>query len=232
MSLMLGGTMFTILIAEDNKNTARLMEVVLTQNGYNTLLAPNGEEALKILDDNHVDLVLLDLMMPVMDGITFTRVLRQSGSQIPILMVTAKDSQEDIRRGFLTGTDDYMIKPIDEVEMLLRIQALLRRARIAVEHELVIGNTTLDYNSFTIKEGEEVYEIPKKEFQMLFKFLSFPNKTFTRRQLMEEFWDSETQSEERTVDVHINRLRERFKNSQDFEIVTVRGLGYKAVKKE
>ncbi|MCQ2542696.1 MAG: response regulator transcription factor [Lachnospiraceae bacterium] len=224
--------MFTILIAEDNKNTARLMEVVLTQNGYNTLLAPNGEEALKILDDNHVDLVLLDLMMPVMDGITFTRVLRQSGSQIPILMVTAKDSQEDIRRGFLTGTDDYMIKPIDEVEMLLRIQALLRRARIAVEHELVIGNTTLDYNSFTIKEGEEVYEIPKKEFQMLFKFLSFPNKTFTRRQLMEEFWDSETQSEERTVDVHINRLRERFKNSQDFEIVTVRGLGYKAVKKE
>lgn len=224
--------MFTILIAEDNKNTARLMEVVLTQNGYNTLLAPNGEEALKILDDNHVDLVLLDLMMPVMDGITFTRVLRQSGSQIPILMVTAKDSQEDIRRGFLTGTDDYMIKPIDEVEMLLRIQALLRRARIAVEHELVIGNTTLDYNSFTIKEGEEVYEIPKKEFQMLFKFLSFPNKTFTRRQLMEEFWDSETQSEERTVDVHINRLRDRFKNSQDFEIVTVRGLGYKAVKKE
>lgn len=224
--------MFTILIAEDNKNTARLMEVVLTQNGYNTLHAPNGEEALKLLDDNHIDLILLDLMMPVMDGLTFTRVLRQSGSQIPILMVTAKDSQEDIRRGFLTGTDDYMVKPIDEVEMLLRIQALLRRARIAVEHELVIGNTTLDYNSFTIKEGNEVYELPRKEFQLLFKFLSFPNKTFTRRQLMEEFWDSETQSEERTVDVHINRLRERFKNSQDFEIVTVRGLGYKAVKKD
>lgn len=224
--------MFTILIAEDNKNTARLMEVVLTQNGYNTLLAPNGEVALKLVDDNHIDLILLDLMMPVMDGITFTRVLRQSGSQIPILMVTAKDSQEDIRRGFLTGTDDYMVKPIDEVEMLLRIQALLRRARIAVEHELVIGNTTLDYNSFTIKEGDEVYEIPRKEFQLLFKFLSFPNKTFTRHQLMEEFWDSETQSEERTVDVHINRLRERFKNSQDFEIVTVRGLGYKAVRKD
>lgn len=224
--------MFTILIAEDNKNTARLMEVVLTQNGYNTLLAPNGEVALKLVDDNHIDLILLDLMMPVMDGITFTRVLRQSGSQIPILMVTAKDSQEDIRRGFLTGTDDYMVKPIDEVEMLLRIQALLRRARIAVEHELVIGNTTLDYNSFTIKERDEVYEIPRKEFQLLFKFLSFPNKTFTRHQLMEEFWDSETQSEERTVDVHINRLRERFKNSQDFEIVTVRGLGYKAVRKD
>lgn len=224
--------MFTILIVEDNKNTARLMEVVLTQNGYNTLHSPNGEDALKVLDENHIDLILLDLMMPVMDGLTFARVLRQSGSQIPILMVTAKDSQEDIRRGFLSGTDDYMVKPIDEVEMILRIQALLRRARIAVEHELFIGSTTLDYNSFTIKEGDEVYELPRKEFQLLFKFLSFPNKTFTRRQLMEEFWDSETQSEERTVDVHINRLRERFKNSPDFEIVTVRGLGYKAVKKD
>ena len=224
--------MFTILIVEDNKNTARLMEVVLTQNGYSALLAPNGEVGLKMLDENHVDLILVDLMMPVMDGITFTRVLRNSGSQIPIIMVTAKDRQEDIRKGFLTGTDDYMIKPIDEVELLLRIQALLRRAHIAAEHELIIGNTTLFYDSFLVREGETEYELPRKEFQLLFKLLSYPNKTFTRKQLMEEFWDSETQSEERTVDVHINHLRDRFKSNEDFEIVTVRGLGYKAVKKD
>ena len=224
--------MFNILIVEDNKNTARLMEVVLTQNGYHTLHATDGEQALKILDETHVDLALVDIMMPVMDGITFTRVLRNSGSQIPIIMVTAKDSQEDIRKGFLTGTDDYMVKPIDEVELLLRIQALLRRAHIAAEHELVIGKTSLLYDSFLVREGDTEYELPRKEFQLLFKLLSYPNKTFTRKQLMEEFWDSETQSEERTVDVHINRLRDRFKNNDDFEIVTVRGLGYKAVKKD
>ena len=224
--------MFTILIVEDNKNTARLMEVVLTQNGYSALHADNGEQALKILDESHVDLILVDIMMPVMDGITFTRVLRNSGSQIPIIMVTAKDSQEDIRKGFLTGTDDYMVKPIDEVELLLRIQALLRRAHIAAEHELVIGSTTLLYDSFLVRENDTEYELPRKEFQLLFKLLSYPNKTFTRKQLMEEFWDSETQSEERTVDVHINRLRDRFKSNEDFEIVTVRGLGYKAVKKD
>ena len=224
--------MFTILIVEDNKNTARLMEVVLTQNGYSALHADNGEQALKILDESHVDLILVDIMMPVMDGITFTRVLRNSGSQIPIIMVTAKDSQEDIRKGFLTGTDDYMVKPIDEVELLLRIQALLRRAHIAAEHELVIGSTTLLYDSFLVRENDTEYELPRKEFQLLFKLLSYPNKTFTRKQLMAEFWDSETQSEERTVDVHINRLRDRFKSNEDFEIVTVRGLGYKAVKKD
>ena len=224
--------MFTILIVEDNKNTARLMEVVLTQNGYSTLHASNGEEGLKMVDENHIDLILLDLMMPVMDGITFTKVLRNSGSQIPIMMVTAKDRQEDIRNGFLTGTDDYMVKPIDEVEMLLRIQALLRRAHIAAEHEIVIGNTTLLYDSCIVKEGDTEYELPRKEFQLLFKLLSYPNKTFTRKQLMEEFWDFESQSDERTVDVHINRLRDRFKSNSDFEIVTVRGLGYKAVKKD
>lgn len=224
--------MFNILVVEDNKNTARLMEVVLTQNGYCVLHASNGEEALRVLDEKHIDLILVDIMMPVMDGITFTRVLRNSGSKIPIIMVTAKDSQEDIRKGFLTGTDDYMVKPIDEFELVLRIQALLRRANIAAEHELTIGNTILLYDSFTVRENGVEYELPRKEFQLLFKLLSYPNKTFTRRQLMEEFWDSETQSEERTVDVHINRLRDRFKENNDFEIVTVRGLGYKAVKKE
>lgn len=223
--------MFTILIAEDNANTARLMEVVLNQNGYDTLRAKDGVEALDVLETNHVDLILLDIMMPNMDGYEFTKILRESGSQIPILMVTAKDSQEDIRKGFLTGTDDYMVKPVDEMEMLLRIQALLRRAKIASDHMLKIGNTTLNYDSFSVIEKDNEMILPKKEFQLLFKLLSFPNKTFTRHQLMDEFWDLDSQSEERTVDVHINRLRDRFKNSNDFEIITVRGLGYKASKK-
>lgn len=223
--------MFTILIAEDNDNTARLMEVVLSQNGYETLRAHDGLEALEILDNNHVDLILLDIMMPRMDGLEFTKTLRECGSQIPILMVTAKDSQDDIRKGFLTGTDDYMVKPVDEMEMLLRIQALLRRAKIAADHELIVGNSKLDYDSFSVNDGKEEIILPKKEFQLLFKLLSFPNKTFTRHQLMDEFWDMDSQTEERTVDVHINRLRDRFKESEDFEIITVRGLGYKAKKK-
>lgn len=224
--------MFTILIAEDNRNTARLMEVVLTQNGYQTLWAKDGEEALDMLDKNHVDLILLDIMMPRMDGYEFTKILRESGSQIPILMVTAKDTPDDIHKGFLTGTDDYMTKPVDEFEMLLRIQALLRRAQIAAGRELVIGDSKLLYDSFSIRYKNEETALPKKEFQLLFKLLSFPNKTFTRNQLMEEFWDADSQSEERTVDVHINHLRERFKNNPDFEIITVRGLGYKAIRKD
>lgn len=224
--------MFTILIAEDDKNTARLMEVVLTQNGYHTILTKDGVDALDALDKNHVDLILLDIMMPQMDGYEFTKILRESGSQIPILMVTAKDNPDDIHKGFLTGTDDYMTKPVDEFEMLLRIQALLRRAQIAAERELVVGDSKLIYDSFSIIcKGTEI-PLPKKEFQLLFKLLSFPNKTFTRNQLMEEFWDADSQSEERTVDVHINRLRERFKDNEDFEIITVRGLGYKAIRKD
>lgn len=224
--------MFTILIAEDNRNTARLMEVVLTQNGYQTVWAKDGMEALDILEKTHVDLILLDIMMPRMDGYEFTKVLRNIGSQIPILMVTAKDNPDDIHKGFLTGTDDYMTKPVDEFEMLLRIQALLRRAKIAADKELIVGDCKLSYASFSISYKGEVVTLPKKEFQLLFKLLSFPNKIFTRNQLMEEFWDVASQSEERTVDVHINRLRERFKDDPYFEIITVRGLGYKAIRKD
>lgn len=224
--------MFTILVAEDNRNTARLMEVVLSQNGYQSVWAKDGEEALELLDKTHIDLILLDIMMPRMDGYEFTKILRESGSRIPILMVTAKDSPDDIHKGFLTGTDDYMTKPVDEFEMILRIQALLRRAQIAAERELVIGDSKLVYDSFSVIFQNEEITLPKKEFQLLFKLLSFPNKTFTRTQLMEEFWDADSQSEERTVDVHINRLRERFKDNPDFEIITVRGLGYKAIRKD
>ncbi len=222
--------MFTILITEDNQNTARLMEVVLTQNGYQTLRAGDGLEALDLLEKNHVDLILLDVMMPRMDGYEFTRILRESGSQIPILMVTAKDRPDDIHKGFLTGTDDYMTKPVDEMEMLLRIQALLRRAKIAADHELVMGSFKLNYDSHSYVDANGEQILPLKEFQLLFKLLSFPNKTITRNQLLDEFWSSESQSEIRTIDVHINHLRERFKDHPDFRIVTVRGLGYKAIR--
>jgi len=223
--------MFHILVVEDNDNTRKLMQAVLSQNGYEPILACDGIEALEILDRKHVDLIVLDIMMPRMDGYEFTETLRASGCDIPILMVTAKEKPADKHRGFQIGTDDYMVKPVDEEEMLLRIAALLRRARIVNDHQLTIGGTVLDYDSLTVKSDAGVMELPKKEFMLLFKLLSYQNKIFTRRQLMDEIWDMDSESDERTVDVHINRLRDRFRGSMDFEIVTVRGLGYKAVKR-
>ena len=223
--------MFHILVVEDNINTRRLMQAVLSQAGYQPILACDGIEALEILDRKHVDLIVLDIMMPRMDGYEFTETLRASGCEIPILMVTAREKPADKIRGFKIGTDDYMVKPVDEEEMLLRIQALLRRARIVNEHLLEIGGTVLNYDALSVSAAGQVSELPKKEFMLLFKLLSYPNKIFTRRQLMDEIWDMDSESDERTVDVHINRLRDRFRSNEDFEIVTVRGLGYKAVKR-
>ena len=223
--------MFHILVVEDNDNTRKLMLAVLSQNGYEPIPARDGIEALEVLDHKHVDLIVLDIMMPRMDGYEFTEPLRASGSEIPILMVTAKEKPADKHKGFIIGTDDYMVKPVDEEEMLLRIAALLRRSRIVNEHRLEIGATVLDYDSLTVTSDLGVVELPKKEFMLLFKLLSYPNKIFTRRQLMDEIWDMDSESDERTVDVHINRLRDRFRRNNDFEIVTVRGLGYKAVKR-
>ena len=224
--------MFQIMVVEDDTNTRRLMETVLKQHGYQPILACDGMEALEKMESRHVDLIVLDLMMPRMDGYEFTETLRASGSEIPILMVTAKEKPADKHKGFIIGTDDYMVKPVDEEEMLLRIAALLRRSRIVNEHRLEIGATMLDYDSLTVTSDLGVVELPKKEFMLLFKLLSYPNKIFTRRQLMDEIWDMDSESDERTVDVHINRLRDRFRRNNDFEIVTVRGLGYKAVKRE
>ena len=224
--------MFHILVVEDNLNTRRLMEAVLTQHGYEPILACDGVEALEVLDRKHVDLIVLDIMMPRMDGYEFTRTLRESGCELPILMVTAREKPEDKHLGFKIGTDDYMVKPVDEEEMILRIAALLRRSRIANEHKLTVGSTLLDYDRFTVDTPQGSLVLPKKEFLLLFKLLSYPGKIFTRRQLMDELWDMDSDTDERTVDVHINRLRDHFRDSPDFEIVTVRGLGYKAVKKE
>ncbi len=223
--------MFHILVVEDNANTRKLMEAVLLQNGYQPVLACDGIEALDVLDKKHIDLIVLDIMMPRMDGYEFTKTLRESGCDLPILMVTAKETPADKHKGFIIGTDDYMTKPVDEEEMILRIAALLRRSKIVNEHRLTVGQTVLDYDSLSVTTSSGTAELPKKEFLLLFKLLSYPNKIFTRRQLMDEIWDMDSDTDERTVDVHINRLRDRFRSDDDFDIVTVRGLVYKAVKR-
>ena len=221
--------MFQILIVEDDKNTRRLMSAILTRYGYEPLTACNGAEALEVLERKHVDLIVLDVMMPQMDGYEFTNILRTGGCMIPIIMVTARETLSDKKRGFIAGVDDYIVKPVDEEEMVLRISALLRRSQIAGERKLTVGKTVLLYDSLTVKDESGAQELPQKEFLLLFHLLSYPNKIFTRRQLMDKIWDMDTESEERTVDVHISRVRDRFRNNPDFQIVTVRGLGYKAV---
>ena len=222
--------MFQILVAEDDKNTRRLMEAVLKEHGYHPILACDGLEALKLLDTHHVDLVILDIMMPGMDGYELTRQLRATDYTLPILMVTAKLLPEDKRKGFIVGTDDYMTKPVDEEEMILRIRALLRRAQIVNERRITIADVCLDYDSLTVSRGDESQTLPRKEFYLLYKLLSYPGKIFTRIQLTDEIWGMESQSDDNTINVHINRLRKRFEDYPEFTIGTIRGLGYKAVK--
>ena len=222
--------MFRILIVEDNTNLQKLYAAILKANGYTTLSAYNGAEALEVLQKEHVDLMILDVMMPVMDGYELTEVLRQGGSELPILMITAKSEQADKRKGFLVGIDDYMTKPEDEEEMLLRIKALLRRSRIVAERKLTVGGTTLHYDSLTVDTGDGSFTLPKKEFYLLYKLLSYPGQIFTKYQLLDEIWGLENESDN-TLNVHINRLRNRFEGNPDFEIVTVRGIGFKAVRK-
>lgn len=222
--------MFNIMVVEDDPHARKLMETVLRSGGYTAVPATDGVDALEIMDVRHVDAIILDVMMPRMDGYEFLSTLRQSGNNIPVLIVTAKEDPRDKHLGFRLGTDDYMVKPVDEEEMLLRIAALLRRSKIAHEHKLTVGATTLDWDAMSVTDGAGVtYTLPNKEFALLFKLLSYQGRIFTRRQLMDELWDMESDTDERTVDVHINRLRDRFRNAPDFEIVTVRGLGYKAV---
>jgi len=223
--------MLKILVVEDDLNTRKLMCAVLSQNGYSTVAAADGIEALEIMDKQHVDLAVIDVMMPRMDGYELTKTLRQTWTSLPILMVTAMQTPQDKRQGFIVGTDDYMTKPVDEQEMLLRIKALLRRAQIVADQKLVVGDVTLEYNALTISKGDEVLTLPQKEFYLLYKLLSYPNMIFTRLQLMDEIWGLDSETDDHTLNVHINRLRDRFKDWAAFDIVTVRGLGYKAVKK-
>lgn len=217
-----------ILIVEDNPSMKKLMKARLVQEGYLVLEADNGLKALTLLESEHVDLIISDLMMPVMDGFELIELLRSAGSQVPILVITAKESFEDKEKGFQVGTDDYMVKPIHMNEMILRVGALLRRAKIANERKLTFGRVVLDYDQLTVSIDQEVWELPKKEFYLLFKLLSYPKQIFTRQQLMDEIWGMETEVDERVVDNHIKKLRKRFDAYEDFKLMTIRGLGYKA----
>ena len=223
--------MFRILVAEDDRHTRRLLQAVLEAAGYQVVTAENGEEALALLDREYVDLVVLDVMMPKMDGYEFTKTLRETNNNLPILMVSAKQLPADRKQAFMVGTDDYMTKPVDGEELLLHVKALLRRAKIASDRRIEIGQVVLDYDSMTVTGHGEVQELPQKEFLLLFKLLSYPGRIFTRIQLMDEIWGSDSDTGWETVTVHIGRLRRRFEGWEEFEIVSVRNLGYKAVKK-
>ena len=222
--------MFHILVVDDDKHTRQLLRAILENEHYTVSTAADGEKALALMDSEHIDLVVLDIMMPHMDGYEFTKSLREVENNLPILMVSAKQLPEDKKKGFLVGTDDYMTKPIDEEEMLLRIKALLRRAKIVNDRRIEIGDVVLDCDALTITGHGEKQELPQKEFMLLYKLLSYPGKIFTRIQLMDEIWGAESDTGWETVTVHIGRLRKRFDGWQEFSIESVRGLGYKAVK--
>ena len=218
-----------ILIVEDDENLSLLYQSALKNERFEVFRAMNGVEALDILDKQFIDLIISDIMMPDMDGYELAESLREADYDLPILFITAKDSFEDKKRGFTIGVDDYMVKPIDVNEMILRVDALLRRAQIVHTKELVVGNTRLDQETYQIKTSEQTETLPQKEFLLLYKLLAYPNKIFTRQQLMDEIWGLDSDTDERTIDVHIKRLRSRLENNTDFSIETIRGLGYKAV---
>ena len=221
--------MFNILVVEDDKNLRKLITTYLQRNKYNTYEATNGEEALNVLDQSYIDLIVSDIMMPKMDGYELIKSLREAKYDVPILIITAKSEIEDKKEGFLLGADDYMVKPIDIEEMLLRVQVLLRRSKSASEKKIQIGDLLLNYNQLSVIKKDKVYNLAQKEFYLLYKLLSTPNTIFTRQELIEEVWGLESDSDFRTVDVHIKRIREKMKDVDEFEIVTIRGIGYKAI---
>ena len=224
--------MFTILVVEDDINLGKFMADVLQDEHYKPILAKCAEEALDILDRHHIDLMITDILMPGMDGFDLTEQLRNAGYEFPILMVTAKETMRDKRKGFFVGTDDYMVKPVDEEEMMLRVKALLRRAKIVNERKIILGSVSINYDTQIVTRETERISLPQKEFLLLYKLLSYPDVVFTRVQLMDEIWGMDSDSDDHTVSVHIGRLRERFGKWPEFAIETVRGLGYRAVKYE
>ena len=222
--------MFKILIAEDDRELRQLFQHVLTKHGYSVRGVSNGKEALDALEQDYCDLIISDIMMPVMDGYQLVQALRESGSQIPVLMITAKNAFDDMRQGFLSGTDDYMVKPVNINEMVLRVGALLRRAQMINDRRQIIGETGLECDSLMGTQNGKSMILPQKEFMLLYKMAAFPGKIFTRQQLMDDIWGYDSGTDTHTVDVHIGRLRERFRDNTDFKIVTMRGVGYKVVK--
>lgn len=223
--------MFNILVVEDDRDLRELFCTVLVDHGYTAIPAEDGEEALDILDRSYVDLIISDVMMPKMDGYELTKTLREANFMMPVLMITARESAADKKEGFRAGTDDYMVKPIDVNEMIWRVEALLRRSQIVSERKAKIGQTQFDCDTLTVNASGTAMELPQKEFFLLYKLVASPGRIFTRRQIMDEIWGMDSDTDTHTLDVHISRLRERFKDNPDFDIVTVRGLGYKVVKK-
>lgn len=219
--------MVSILVVEDNKNLNILISDRLRMEGYNIFQAEDGDKALNIIESNKIDLLITDIMMPIMNGYKLVDILRKSGYYMPILMITAKDSFEDKEMGFRLGTDDYMVKPININEMVLRVEALLRRAKIADKNLLKIGDIVLNSETLTVEIRDDIYELPKKEFYLLHKLLSYPKKIFTRQQLLDDIWGIDIDVDERTVDSHIKKLRKKFSDVKEFKIITIRGLGYK-----
>lgn len=222
--------MFKILIAEDDRELRQLFSRVLVKNGYSVVGVSDGAEALCEIENQFFDIIISDIMMPRVDGYELVRALRDSGNNTPVLMITAKDAFDDMQAGFSSGSDDYMVKPINVNEMVLRVGALLRRSQIANERRLTIGQTVLECDSLTVNTGHEQMILPQKEFMLLYKMASYPGKIFTRQQLMDDIWGYDSGSDTHTVDVHIGRLREKFGESEDFKIITMRGVGYKVVK--
>ena len=222
--------MFKILIAEDDSELRQLFSHVLIKNGYSVTGVCNGKEALDALDKGYYDLIISDIMMPEMDGYELVSSLRTAGYSIPVMMITAKDAFDDMRMGFVSGTDDYMVKPVNVNEMVLRVGALLRRAQMINDRRLVIGGTVMECDSLTVTWDGQSAVLPPKEFMLLYKMASFPGRIFTRQQLMDDIWGYDSDTDTHTVDVHIGRLRDRFRDSKDFKIVTMRGVGYKVVK--
>lgn len=224
--------MFKILVVEDDVMLNKMISSKLNKNNFEVFSAFDGNEALTIMDEEYIDLIITDIMMPKMDGIALTKALRDSNYDLPILMVTAKGELDDMEEGFRVGSDDYLVKPIKLKELIMRVNALLRRAKIAHEKKLTIGDLVLDYDALTVTYKEDQFEMPKKEFFLLYKLLVNPNKIFTRLDLLDEIWGMDTESDERSVDAHIKKLRRKFELLEEFEIVTVRGLGYKGVIKK
>lgn len=223
--------MFKILVVEDDLGLKNLFCRTLQKNNYQTFDTDNAETALEILDREYIDLIITDIMMPGIDGFEFIRQIRDAQIELPVLIISAKSEFMDKQTGFLAGADDYMVKPININEMILRVNALLRRAKSVSEKKLTFGNTILEYNTWTVTDNNGSQILPQKEFQLLYKLLSYPGQIFTRQQILDDIWGINNYEDSHTLDVHISRLRERFKNNHDFEIVTIRGLGYRAVKK-
>lgn len=224
--------MFHILVVEDNPDLRELLCSALSENGYRAHGAENGEQALSVLADTVIDLIVADIMMPKMDGFELTKNLREADIFCLLLVVTARDDYDSLQKAFTLGADDYMVKPINVKELLMRVKALLRRAKISAERKIVIGSTVLDFEGMTVRTDGREMILPLKEFSLLFKLLSYPGKIFTRQQLMDEIWGMDSETDDRTINTHINRLRDKFENNPDFTIVTIRGLGYKAVKND